>query len=172
MTSNALMRQQIIEAFGTDAYLDYRSSNTNDKASHSTPEYQINRKYLASKVFGDDKKLAQLNAIVHPIVAKDALEWHQNQINCPYTLYEAAITFETGGNKVLDKIIVVSAPVDTRLQRVMQRDQVTAEQVEARMKKQWPEEKKKQLADFIIENDGQSLLIPQVLKVHQELLKQ
>ncbi|PHI20988.1 dephospho-CoA kinase [Lewinellaceae bacterium SD302] len=142
-----------------------------DRADLKSPKsYQLNRAFLAAQVFEYPEKLALLNAIVHPAVAKDSRAWHDLQ-KAPYTLYEAAITFETGGYKVLDAVILVTAPEATRLNRVMARDGSSSEQVRARMARQWPEEKKLELADHRIENDGQKLLVPQVLAIHDILTK-
>lgn len=160
MTDNEEVRQAIMKAFGPAAYQteDYRSSKV----------FSLNRQYLADRVFQHPDQLKILNAIVHPAVAADSLRWHKQQKSA-YTLYEAAITFETGGYKVLDKVIVVTASKKVRLARVMLRDKSTAEQVEARMQQQWAEEKKIELADYQIVNDGQQLLLPQVLKIHEAL---
>lgn len=133
---------------------------------------QLNRPYLAEKVFNDKEALAALNALVHPAVAKDALKWHQQHQNAPYTIKEAALLFEAGSYKQLDQVIVVTAPKAIRIKRVMQRDGSTQEQVEARMDNQWPEEKKIELADHIIINDGEHELIEQVMKLHQQLLEE
>ena len=132
---------------------------------------QLDRTYLADQVFNNKKALAALNGLVHPAVAKDAALWHKEHLSAPYTLKEAALLFEAGSYKQLDKIIVVTAPKAVRIARVMQRDGVTAEQVEARMNNQWTEEQKVALADYIITNDGQHELIDQVLQLHKELLK-
>lgn len=133
---------------------------------------QLNRPYLAEKVFNDKEALAALNALVHPAVAKDALKWHQQYQNAQYTIKEAALLFEAGSYKQLDQVIVVTAPKAIRIKRVMQRDGSTQEQVEARMDNQWPEEKKIELADHIIVNDGEHELIDQVMKLHQQLLEE
>lgn len=132
---------------------------------------QLDRAYLAEQVFNNKEALAALNGLVHPVVAKDAELWHNEHLNAPYTLKEAALLFEAGSYKQLDKIIVVTAPKDVRIERVMKRDGVTAEQVEARMDHQWSEEQKVALADYIIANDGQHELIDQVMQLHHELLK-
>lgn len=166
MTESAELRLAIIELFGEEAYsiVELQSSKVNEKE-----QYSLNRAYLASKVFNDPAALKQLNAVVHPAVATHALAWH-NQQSAPYTLYEAAITFETGGDKILDKVIVVTAPAEERLKRVMQRDNASADDIQARMDKQWPEEKKVARADYLVKNYGGHFLMPQVLKIHKELM--
>jgi dephospho-CoA kinase len=129
----------------------------------------LNRKYIAGIVFKDAEKLAQLNAAVHPVTLKDAEDWMQKQ-TAPYALKEAAVLFESGGHEHLDYIIGVAAPAPLRIQRAMQRDGVTREEVLARMNRQMNETIKMRLCDFIIYNDEQQLLIPQVLALHQKLL--
>lgn len=158
MTESVELREAIIEEFGEAAY-----------STSPEGDLSLNRQYLAERVFHDPTALASLNALVHPAVAEDALRWHQEQAT-PYTLHEAAITFETGGDRALDAVIVVTAPAEVRLQRVMQRDDVKESDVRARMDKQWPEEKKIALADYLIDNSGDRLLLPQVLSVHRQLL--
>lgn len=130
----------------------------------------LNRPFIAQQVFSNDEKLKQLNALVHPAVAEDAERWHHAQENVPYTLKEAALLFESGSYKQLDKLITVSAPEKLRIQRVMERDGVSAEEVRARMKKQMPEEEKVKRSDFVIYNDGAHFLIRQVLDIHRALL--
>lgn len=130
----------------------------------------LNRPFIAGLVFNNDEKLKQLNALVHPAVAEDAGRWHHAQENVPYTLKEAALLFESGSYKQLDKLITVSAPEELRIQRVMERDHVSAEEVRARMNKQMPEEEKVKRSDFVIYNDGEHSLIRQVLDIHRALL--
>lgn len=166
MTESEDLRLKIIDLFGDETYsiVELQSSKSDEKE-----QYLLNRAYLASRVFSDPAALQQLNSVVHPAVAAHALEWH-NQQSAPYTLYEAAITFETGGDKVLDKVIVVTAPAEVRLQRVMQRDNTSAADIQSRMDKQWPEEKKVARADYLVKNYAGHFLMPQVLKIHKELL--
>lgn len=129
----------------------------------------INRPALAKLVFNDPEKLALLNSLVHPVVAQDSLNWIKDQTS-PYTLKEAALLYESGSYKQLDLIISVSAPLEVRISRVMHRDGSTREEVISRINNQWPQERKDKLADFIILNDGEIALIPQVLKIHRQLL--
>lgn len=134
-----------------------------------TPSGLLNRSYIARQVFSDPEKLAALNALTHPAVALDALEWQALPHRAPYTLREAALLFESGSYLSLDKIIVVSAPDELRIQRVMARDQCDRQAVLDRMARQMPQAEKEARADFIIRNDGVSLLIPQVLAIHRQL---
>ncbi len=154
MQHNDSLVSALKEAFGEEIY----------------KEGILDRPLLASKVFNDKDRLAKLNSLVHPAVAHDALKWQQANLHAPYTLKEAALLFEAGSYKALDKTIVVTAPLEIRVKRVMARDNATEEQVLARIANQWPEEEKVKLADFVITNDGMAALIPQVLHVHRQLL--
>ncbi|CAN5572144.1 dephospho-CoA kinase [soil metagenome] len=129
----------------------------------------LNRKCIADIVFNDTYKLEKLNAMVHPVTIAMGEEWMQQQTSA-YVLKEAAIIFESGAAAGLDYIIGVFAPQHIRIQRVMQRDTVTREAVLSRMSKQIDEFMKMKLCDFVITNDEQQLLIPQVLEVHKKLL--
>jgi dephospho-CoA kinase len=140
--------------FGEDVY-------TND---------QLNRSRLAELVFTNPEKLELLNSLVHPPTLRDAEEWMQKQ-TAPYILKEAALLFETGSAAGLDYVIGVKAPQHIRIKRVMDRDGVSREQVLSRINKQLDEEIKMKLCDFIIDNSEQELVIPQVLELHERLLK-
>ncbi len=131
---------------------------------------EIDRKKTASIVFSDTTKLASLNAIVHPAVARHFDECCKNQ-SSPYILKEAAILFESGANKQVDKTILVTAPLQLKLSRVMARDKTTETEVLKRMANQLPDEEKIKLSDFFIQNNEEDLLIPQVLLVHHQLVK-
>lgn len=144
----------IIELFGQEAYLE--------------PQV-LNRAHIAQVAFNDKDKLTQLNALVHPAVARDGLEWQAAQYDVPYTLKEAALLYESGSYRSLDKIIVVTAPLKLRIERVMARDGAKREEVEARIAKQMPESEKVNMADFVIYNDGEQALIPQVMSIHRQL---
>lgn len=141
------------EHFGEDIY-------TND---------QINRQKLAAIVFNDSRKLELLNSLVHPLTIKDAQEWMAQQ-TAPYVIKEAALLFESASAAGLDYVIGVSTPKHLRLKRVMERDQVSREEVLARMDKQIDEKIKMRLCDYIIENNEQELVIPQVLQLHDKFL--
>lgn len=148
------LKAKIIETFGEESYRVDGSYNT---------------VYIGGIVFSDKEKLAQLNAIVHPAMYQDGLDWHNAQEGVPYTLKEAAILFESKGHLQMDKSILVVAPEDIRIQRVMKRDGSTAAEVKARIDKQLPDAEKIKLADYIILNDGSAPLVPQILKVHDKL---
>ena len=134
-----------------------------------TPEGEYNRAYVAGIVFSNTEKLKALNGIIHPAVGKDVKDWQAAQTNVPYTLKEAALLFEAGSYKRLDKIICVVAPEDLRIERVMKRDGVEEVAVRARMDKQWPQIEKMRRSDFLIYNDGSESLIQQVFRVHRYL---
>jgi dephospho-CoA kinase len=129
----------------------------------------LNRAYIASKVFNDTNLLEQLNQIIHPAVNKDFNDWCNNYQDKSYILKEAAILFESGIYKNLDKTILVTAPESIRINRVIKRDGSTKEEVLNRMKNQWPTEKITPLADFIIHNIDKELLLPEILKIHNTL---
>jgi len=131
---------------------------------------QLNRAYLSAQVFNNPDKLAMLNAMVHPATIADAARWMQQQ-TAPYAIKEAALIFESGAQENLDKVIGVFAPKAVRIKRVMNRDGITREEVMARMNKQINETIKMRLCDYVITNDEQQLLIPQVLAVHKTLLE-
>jgi dephospho-CoA kinase len=150
MTSNADLKNKIIQSFGSQAYDDGR----------------LNRPYLAQQVFNSKEKLSVLNGLVHPAVANDFDSWLEEQKGEKYVLKEAAILFESGAYQDVDITVLVIAPESLRLERVMARDGSTKEDVLKRMKNQWTQERKVKLADHIITNDGTQLLIPQVLELH------
>ncbi|WP_295335954.1 dephospho-CoA kinase [Flavobacterium sp.] len=112
----------------------------------------VNRQKLAQLVFNSPEKLKQLNEIIHPRVKQDFDNWVEKHHNFPFVVKEAAILFESGSYQFCDKIITVTAPLPVRLQRVMERDSVTRDQVLARMQNQWDDEKKVALSDFVIQN--------------------
>ena len=153
MNEDEVLKEKIQEFFGTESY-------TNGL---------LNRKYIAGIVFHDPKKLEQLNALVHPLTINDANNWLQQQTT-PYAIKEAALIFETGIHEYLDYVIGVYAPAPLRIQRVMERDNISLEAVTARMSKQMDEEEKMRLCNFVINNDEQQLLIPQVLALHEKLM--
>ena len=154
MTHDQKLIAEIKSLFGQEAY---------------SGEGQLNRAYIAGIVFNDPEKLKVLNSLVHPAVARDQHAWHEAQKNVPYTLKEAALIYESGSHQALDNVIMVYAPESIRIERVMKRDSVNKEAVVARIAKQWSEEKKLHLADFIILNDGHQDLEGQVDIIHKAL---
>ena len=150
------VKQAITGLFGPEAYL---------------PDGQYNRALIAGMVFQAPAKLAALNAAVHPAVERHARAWHDEQAEkgVPYTLKEAALLVESGSHQFLDALIVVTAPEELRIRRVMARDGVPEEAVRARMANQMQEGEKVRLADYVIVNDGEHSLVRQVWAVHRAL---
>ena len=142
--------------FGSKAYL---------------PDGTLNRALIAERAFSEPSLLKKLEALVHPAVFTDGDRWHDAHQDVPYTIKEAALLFESGGYKKLDKVIVVTAPEEMRIQRVVHRDGTTREAVLARIRQQMPQEEKVRLADFVIVNDGNHSLIQQVGHIHRQLLQ-
>ena len=153
MNEDEELKKNIITHFGKESYVDG----------------QLNRPYIASIVFNDKEKLELLNSLTHPATILDANKWMLKQTS-PYSIKEAALIFESGSAKHLDHVIGVYSPAPLRIQRIMQRDKITKEEVLQRMNRQMDEDKKMRLCDFVITNDEQQLLIPQVLQLHEKLL--
>jgi len=128
----------------------------------------LNKPLLASYIFNDDEKLRLVNNIIHPEVAKHFEEWLDAHSAYPVVGHEAAILFESGLNILLDKIVLVYAPPEVRIERVMQRDGVAKQKVIERMNNQMPDEEKIKLSDFVIKNDGTISLISQVENMLKE----
>ena len=132
---------------------------------------RYNRAYIAEKVFTDYSLLQQLNDILHPLVARDFIAWAGKHSASPYVLHEAAILFESGADQAMDFTLVVDAPVELRIRRIMRRDKIKRDKVEQRMKNQWPTDKIRQLADWTIQNDDKTLILPQILDIDKQLKK-
>ena len=150
MNNDPTVRQGLVDTFGPEVF----------------NKDGLNRDFLAQVVFKDKVKLKKLNNIVHPAVAQDAQAWHLRHNDKPYTIKEAALLFETGSFKELDKTILVHAKEDERILRVMKRDQVSKEKVLARIKNQFTDLVKMEHADFIINNDGKREIKKMVEKIH------
>lgn len=129
---------------------------------------QLNRAYIAQRVFNDETLKTELNAIVHPAVRNTFSEW-QSKLKCDLCFNEAAILFETGAYKLYDKNILVTAPEEIRIKRVMSRDQTSRKQIADRIKNQWSDSEKTKFSDFLIVNDNLTLLVPQVEMILSEL---
>ncbi len=154
MTADAQLIAGVKAAFGNQSYFD---------------DGTLNRKYIADIVFNNADELARLNALVHPAVFRAFNEWAAPQ-TVPYVIKEAAILFESGSYKLCDDTVLVTAPLDMRLQRVMERDQISIAEAEARNARQMSEDEKRKRAGHVIVNDGSQLVIPQVLALHQHFL--
>lgn len=154
LRENKRVREHIIELFGSEAY------------KGADPD----RKYLASRVFSNKEELKKLNAIIHPAVRKRFLQWAEEQKPAKYVLEESALLFESGHFVDFDYTIFVAADKETRLRRVMARDGVSRGQVLHRMRNQMSDEEKSALADFIITNGGDNLIIPSIVELHNKFL--
>lgn len=149
MDQNPVLVKRIKESFGERIYRDGL----------------LDTELLASIAFESKSKIETLNSIVHPFVRDDFEKWCNQYLNKPYVLIESAIVFESGLNKMLDKIIVVTAPEKLREQRVISRDGMTHEKFQARQQFQTDEEIKKAQADFVIVNDGIRPLLNQITEI-------
>ncbi len=135
-----------------------------------TPEGKVDRKALSDRVFGNPEELAFLNGLIHPRVRSDFESWCRLNAGHPYIVQEAAILFESGFDVLFDKTILVTAPEETCIQRVMKRDSVPEALVRERMKNQWDTQRKIALADYILVNDEKEMLLPQLLALHTKLI--
>ena len=157
MTHDKNLIAEIKNHFGEEAYL---------------ADGLLNRAYLSEKVFNNEARLQQLNALVHPKVGEDFEQWASQQAK-PYVLKEAALLIEAGSYKTLNYLITVNAPEKVRLSRVLLRDTHRSEEdVEAIMKKQLSDTERAEKADFVIVNDGSSLVVPKVLQLHKRFLQE
>ena len=154
MNTSAHLKEAVCKVFGYGSYLDG----------------VLNRPYIANVVFKDASALAQLNALVHPAVAQDFIEWVAVQ-EAPYVIKEAAILFENGGSKLCDSVILITAPEALRLKRVLERDNSSVEAIQDRMSKQWSDDRKIPLADYHIENMEWDDTVLKIDEIHQELIQ-
>ena len=152
MQTSPEIKSKLIQQFGMDIY--------NDSG--------LDKEKLASIVFDDPFQLQLLNAIVHPVTIQAAKDWAAKQTT-PYVIKEAALIFESGTADGLFKVIGVTAPLSLRTHRVMQRDGITKEQVDARMRNQISDTIKMRLCDYVIENNNQQMVIPQVLEIDKAI---
>jgi dephospho-CoA kinase len=152
MNNDEELKQKIREDFGDESY----------------ENGVLNRSYLAEIVFNDRYKLEKLNALVHPVAIQSGIDWAAKQ-NAKYIIKESALMFEAGSAFNLDYVIGVFAPVDLRISRVMHRDGITNEQVEARMKNQIDEKVKVKLCDFVINNNENDFLTSQIISIHKKI---
>ena len=153
MNTNEEIREKLVNLFGTSVYLH---------------DQTVDRKYLAGIVFNDPSLLEQLNAIVHPVVRKTFFDWCEKQ-QTPYIIHEAAILFESDFYKMMDKTITVVTTENERIQRVMKRDGLTLELVKVRIRNQWSDEERIKLADFVIGNNDDELIIPQIIEIDKKI---
>ena len=154
MTSSNKLQKQLIELLGEDVY----------------KEGALNRPYIAKIVFSDPEKLKSLNQLVHPMVGEDFQQWVQLQ-KAPYVVKEVAILFENNGHLAVDKSLLITAPNQLKIKRVMARDGSSENEVLARMKNQWEDKQRIPLADYHIENVEWEVTHQKVLALHQHFLK-
>ena len=153
MVTDPEIHEKLVRLFGSAVYL---------------PDQTIDRKFLAEIVFKDPSLLAQLNGIIHPVVRKTFFDWCEKQ-QSTYIIHEAAILFESGFYKMMDITITVVTSENERIQRVMKRDCITLELVKERIKNQWSDEERIKLADFVIGNNDDQLIIPQIIEIDKNI---
>ena len=153
MEQDASIQQQIIEIFGEASYI----------------KGKLNRSFIAQKVFGNQEKLQQLNAVVHPAARAAYVNWQQKQ-DAPYTIYEFPLVFELGEQDRFDGVILVVSSESLRIQRVKKRDNISEDAIRKRIMHQWTDEQKKPLADMVIHNDIIDETVSQVHKLHLQLM--
>ena len=156
MHTDARLREDIIKGFGKDSY---------------TINGDLDRKYIAAIVFSNKEQLVKLNALIHPAVFRAFESWVGEQKDVPYVLKEAALLFESDAYKMCDQSILVKSPEALKFERIMVRDQITLEEVRLRMDRQFSDEKKEKMADHLITNNEQMLLIPQILALHKHFIQ-
>ena len=130
---------------------------------------QLNKPYIGKRIFSDPSLRESLNRLVHPAVQDDFEQWCSMQ-KSPYILKESALLFESGLYKTLDQIILVTAPLALRIARIQQRDNLSKNDIEARLKSQINDEEAKKLAHHIIVNDEKILILPQIISIHNKLI--
>jgi dephospho-CoA kinase len=158
MQESAELRQKIIDTFGTQSY---------------DAKGKLNRPYLAKLVFSDGQKVQELNALVHPEVAKDFSLWADSREHkFPYIIKEAALLIESGSYKQLDFLVAVLAPEDLRIERTLKRDPYRDRyQIKSIISKQIDDDQRIKIADAVLYNDEQQPLIQQILGLHQRLVQ-
>ncbi|WP_314297889.1 dephospho-CoA kinase [Capnocytophaga gingivalis] len=154
VANNKQLQQEIVALLGEEAFVEGR----------------YNTAFVAQEVFSNKDKLDKLNAIIHPYVQQDFLQWKQSQ-QAPYVIKEAAILFESGSYRDCDFIIMVTAPLEERIKRVMLRDKIDRETVEKRIKNQWNDEKKIELSTFVIENREIDKNLDKIEIIHSKIVK-
>ena len=133
-------------------------------------EGALNKAELARLIFNNRYMLEKVNSIVHPVIFNRFAEWEKKQ-NAPYVIMEAAILFESGGFNMVDRIATVIVPVEERIERVIQRNNITREQVIERIENQMSDNEKIKQSDYVINNSNNEMIIPQILDIHREILQ-
>lgn len=154
LANNSKVKEGVLKLFGSESFI----------------EGELNRKYIAGLVFDNEEKLGKLNALVHPEVGKDFEQWAEAQSGSDYVLKEAALMFESGSYKLLDKVITVFCPEELRIKRLLQRDdRRTEKEIKQIMEKQLSEKEKVKRSDYVIFNDETQLVIAQVLQLDKTI---
>jgi len=148
------IKQKVINYLGKDAY---------------TPDGQINKPYIAQKIFSDNDLLQKINTLIHSAVHKDFEEFKKKHNNSPIIFKESALVFESHIHSSCDKIILVTAPKKLKIERIKKRDNLDEQSILQRIQKQWPDEKKIPLSHYIIINDETEPLLPKILKILDEI---
>lgn len=146
------IREKVIALLGPESY---------------NAEGRYDTRFVASSVFKNEALLKELNAIIHPVVLRDTKDWVSQHAGMPYVLKEAAIMAKAGHSNSVDYVVVVEAPVGLRIQRILQRDNRTEQEIRAIIERQVSDESRREIADYIVNNDDASELIPQVLHLHE-----
>jgi dephospho-CoA kinase len=153
LLENAGIQKQVVQLFG------------NNILKNGKPD----PKKIASIVFNNPDKLKKLNNIIHPAISNAFFKWSSEFQSANCVVEEAAILFESGAEKNLDTVLLVTAPEELKIRRVMQRDNITETEIKKRMKFQWSDEKKIPKADFVLFNEENTLLTPQVIGILRKL---
>ncbi len=156
VVTNIDVKRQIVGLFGSESY-DLNG--------------QLNKRLISSKIFTDKALLVEMNQIVHPAVFQAYERWQYQNRDASYTLNESALLFETGRYQQMNANILVTCPIEIRIARVMKRDQATYDEVMRKVNNQMAENEKLGLADYKVVNDGSTLLVPQIVKIHHILGK-
>jgi dephospho-CoA kinase len=154
LNTDEIIKSELVHLFGPDIF---------------NPDGTLNRKKLAGIIFNNPIQLTKMNQLVHPAVRKEFSKWTQQNEDFPYIIHEAAILFESGFYRMMDFTILVSAPEEERIKRVMKRERVSKKEVMERIKHQFSDEKKQKMATFVLENDNKHLLIPEIIKIDKNL---
>jgi len=133
------------------------------------PDGTLDRMELASLIFNDAESLRKVNSLVHPVVFDNFIRWSEEQ-KTPYVIMEAAILFESGASNLVDRVATIYAPVEERIARVTRRNQLTREQVLERIKNQMDDRTRMKMSDYNINNSENEMIIPVILKIHEDLL--
>jgi dephospho-CoA kinase len=153
MESNDMIRQGVNSIAGRNLY----------------ENGSLDRMALASLIFNDKTLLARVDALVHPVVFADFMRWVPLQTG-NYVIMEAAILFESGASKFVDKVATIVAPVEERIDRIIERSKLTREQIAERMNNQMDDQSRVKLSDYVISNSENDMIIPSILKIHNEIL--